>query len=104
MVSNEATTTTNQQQFWNLKQIVSLDSSILTEAHSSLNASLMREKHERMSQDYEKLQGSQVSVKKQKLCLIGLTVIGDLADENQGRDWQLRSRDYRTVEKFDKGY
>ena len=47
--NNEATTTMNHQQFWNLKQIVSLDSSILTEAHSSLNASLMREKHEGMS-------------------------------------------------------
>ena len=46
-------------EFWNLKQLVSLDSSILTEAHSSLNASLIREKHVRMSQDYDQLQGSQ---------------------------------------------
>ena len=38
---------------------MSLESSILTDAHSSLNASLIREKHEKMSQDYEKLQGSQ---------------------------------------------
>ena len=46
-------------EFWNLKQLVSLDSSILTEAHSSLDASLRREKHEKMSQDYEQLQGCQ---------------------------------------------
>ena len=88
-----------------------MDSSILTEAHSSLNASLMREKHERMSQDYEKLQGSQVSVSKMEEILHDSVVIdwiiftiGDLADKNQGRDWQLRSRDYRTAEKLDEGH
>ena len=42
-------------QFQELKQLVSLESSILTDAHSSLNASLIREKHERMSNDYEEL-------------------------------------------------
>ena len=41
------------REFWHLKELVSMDSSILTEAQSCMNASLTREKQERPSQDFE---------------------------------------------------